>query len=542
MNRHSIFLILVLCSANAAASMTASHTEGKVYANQRLEPVKNAARTTKEDAIPKFKNDYLFRRDITEEKIGDSVLLGEILNPAFDFVKNESCTPDKKTGRIKIKIDPETDPLFKVGNKAIENPKKTIEEEFEVKEETASTDTYETCEEGGGEYIQNCMDTYNVVLSITQAQEEKRSCPQGGTHSIKKKNWGGGIRHIDCPDKGKGGCQVDRPAIPKSVRVVSEGWVDGCDALEKLVEDGVCSYESLEKGPPETRNISGESISRPSFYTKKTYRCLIPIQNTCKPLAARGCIQVASECKEKQGDACIVWKQTYKCKNTKTHIKTSGSRGRKLFCLSGDCERSSYEANTELFEAMSHLSVLREAQQNIRDGVTIFKGKDTGCSRDCLNFKDCCGNGKGWGVSTHLAKCTPEEQDLRKQRDLGRCVMVGTYCSNKKPVVGCLAKKTTFCCFPNKLSRIIQEQGRKQLGISWGNANSPYCEGLTPEQLSKLDFSKIDFSEFHDEIKEKLKAKDKSDGVPITDRLKDTLKTLKPGKPAKSLIGKKDPL
>ncbi|MDR0233572.1 MAG: conjugal transfer protein TraN, partial [Zoogloeaceae bacterium] len=30
------------------------------------------------------------------------------------------------------------------------------------------------------------------------------------------------------------------------------------------------------------------------------------------------------------------------------------------------------------------------------------------------------------------------------------------------------AKRDGYCCFPSKLARIIQEQGRTQLGKPWG--------------------------------------------------------------------------
>ncbi|MDE2441758.1 MAG: conjugal transfer protein TraN, partial [Betaproteobacteria bacterium] len=47
----------------------------------------------------------------------------------------------------------------------------------------------------------------------------------------------------------------------------------------------------------------------------------------------------------------------------------------------------------------------------------------------------------------------------------------------------------------SKLGRIIQEQGRQQLGIGWGTPKAPQCQGLTPDQFAALDMSKFDFSE-----------------------------------------------
>jgi conjugal transfer mating pair stabilization protein TraN len=50
------------------------------------------------------------------------------------------------------------------------------------------------------------------------------------------------------------------------------------------------------------------------------------------------------------------------------------------------------------------------------------------------------------------------------------------------------------------LARILNEQGRAQLGRSWGGAESPDCSGFTVAQLQSLDFSRMDLTEFYAEI------------------------------------------
>jgi conjugal transfer mating pair stabilization protein TraN len=88
--------------------------------------------------------------------------------------------------------------------------------------------------------------------------------------------------------------------------------------------------------------------------------------------------------------------------------------------------------------------------------------------------------------------------------------MVGTYCA-KKVLGQCLEKKTTYCCFGTKLARLIQEAGHQQLGLSWGSPQSPQCQGLSPEQLSRLDFSKVDFSELFQDIADQFKPKSQTE-------------------------------
>jgi hypothetical protein len=145
------------------------------------------------------------------------------------------------------------------------------------------------------------------------------------------------------------------------------------------------------------------------------------------------------------------------------------------------------------------MSILKEAQDDLRKFATIFRGTDRRCTRNCLNFRDCCGSNKGWGVKTKLTSCDADENELRELRDKNRCVMVGTYCAEK---LGgqCIRKKTTFCCYDSKLAKIIQEQGRGQLGLGFGSPKSPQCQGLNPEQLSRIDFSKVNFSDLLQDV------------------------------------------
>jgi hypothetical protein len=189
-----------------------------------------------------------------------------------------------------------------------------------------------------------------------------------------------------------------------------------------------------------------------------------------------------------------------------------------------------------MLQVMSQLSVLREVQEDLRNFKVIFKGQDRRCTRNCLDFRDCCGTGKGqgdgWGVSLHLASCSAEEKELGHLREKNRCVMVGTYCAEKIAGV-CSRKKTTFCCFGTKLARLIQQAGRAQLGLKWGTPELPECTGLSSEQLSQLDFSKMDFTELFEDIKNQTISKTQGQALAhvSTKRIQDnmTLLTSKKG-------------
>ncbi|HNJ87116.1 MAG TPA: conjugal transfer protein TraN, partial [Agitococcus sp.] len=60
-----------------------------------------------------------------------------------------------------------------------------------------------------------------------------------------------------------------------------------------------------------------------------------------------------------------------------------------------------------------------------------------------------------------------------------------------------------YCVWPSKLARMVQDQGMAQLGQAITNA----CRGFklnSPNEISMLDFSKIDLSEYFTDVVNKL--------------------------------------
>lgn len=101
---------------------------------------------------------------------------------------------------------------------------------------------------------------------------------------------------------------------------------------------------------------------------------------------------------------------------------------------------------------------------------------------------------------TNWLECETEETVTVFRRDAGLCHKVGSYCHSKTLGV-CTTKKTSYCCYISKLSKIINVEGRAQLGRGFGNAENSNCDGFTAQELEQLDFSKMDLSEFYDEIR-----------------------------------------
>ncbi len=291
-----------------------------------------------------------------------------------------------------------------------------------------------------------------------------------------------------------------------SYKVLPDEWIpdnrgSNCNRLEERVDQGLCSYYSkaCTQGK-QTRLIDGIPVTRDCWQETYTYSCSYPAKNDCGPLRARGCAQINSTCKQKVGNTCVIYSQAYQCKGNATPGSIDSITGGKTpFCLDGNCRDQGYEANGEMMATLSQLSILKEMQGQIKNG-TIFKGEDNRCSKCIVSFKDCCGSGKGWGKSIGLTDCSSEEKMLRQKRDAGLCHYVGTYCAEKIPLIGCIKKKSTYCCFGTKLLKAFHEQGRTQIGLGWGEAKEPLCRGFAVEEIQKIDFSKLDLREVYEDL------------------------------------------
>ncbi|MBI5642607.1 MAG: conjugal transfer protein TraN [Deltaproteobacteria bacterium] len=120
-------------------------------------------------------------------------------------------------------------------------------------------------------------------------------------------------------------------------------------------------------------------------------------------------------------------------------------------------------------------------------------------------FKNCCNS----ATAMNPLYCDAETDGATAQMVAEEmCHYVGSYCTEKWLGISCVQSKKVYCCFNSKLARIINEQARSQLQNfqpdEWGTPEDPDCRGFTPEEFQMLDFSKIDLTEFFDDIKSNL--------------------------------------
>jgi conjugal transfer mating pair stabilization protein TraN len=53
---------------------------------------------------------------------------------------------------------------------------------------------------------------------------------------------------------------------------------------------------------------------------------------------------------------------------------------------------------------------------------------------------------------------------------------------------------------------MVEEQGRAQLGMGWGSADNPECRGFTTDELQRLNFASMDFSEWYTNVRVSINA------------------------------------
>lgn len=382
--------------------------------------------------------------------------------------------------------------LLANGEKISKNAKAIIVENGRKSMPVNTTTNYimKTCEHSRAPETFLCIRyLQNPTVNVTPAVYAKWWC-SAGNHA---------------PDDPRCGAKTayDPPRLykPKVVTVGPDVWVSECHALDERKARNECKIVKEECIDNAVRVINGETISRSCWKYQYTYECKYPVATSCTSLLKEGCELLNSTCKFKVGEKCYIWTQQCRCPvNATTSVKDLDYT--KAFCLEGDCFNTTYEQNNEMLPSIAELSIFASMQKDIRIALnSIFKGKTLGCNKLCLGVKDCC-KLSGWGLGMKIAGCNEQEKELATERQNNLCHEVGTYCAEKVPVIGtCLREKTNFCCFSSKLTRIVQEQGRGQLGKGWGDAESPNCTGFTVEELSRLDFSRLDlreaFVDFH---------------------------------------------
>ncbi|MBJ7499655.1 MAG: conjugal transfer protein TraN [Sphingopyxis sp.] len=294
--------------------------------------------------------------------------------------------------------------------------------------------------------------------------------------------------------------------------------------------DGQCAVEReiCVDNDPVTRVIDGVAVTQGCWAWSRSYQCnRIGHDNDCADLESNAsCTYLREECldEEPDGGPCKVTDRIYRCPVPGPSPSSDQQYicGDDVYCINGDCEPIVREASTEFKDALVALHALDQAGEEFDpDTLTVFSGERQTCHKPVFGLIDCCA-GKVSGLLTvgagaaalaggpaaiaalatpllTLFACSTEEKMLDIKDRMGFCHKVGTYCSSSFLGI-CSTRRTAYCCFESKLSRILQEQGRIQLGKPWGAPKREQCQGFSIDEFARLDLSKMDFTEVYAEF------------------------------------------
>lgn len=315
----------------------------------------------------------------------------------------------------------------------------------------------------------------------------------------------------------KGEAWLEFIALQNSVDC-SGSWLSSgqCSYFQDQAEQGYCTAPEGEKcvEGAETRYFSGQPIEQSCWKYATDYQCLMgetTEESQCQQLRDTGCSQTGSECIERLPNGqCISYEQQFECPagDAVTQDVMVCGEGDQGFCLDGNCADTGYEASTDFAQAASYLGLMESMSEDMdQDSMNVFQGEVLKC--DDKQLFNCCANpGTLYApvmffppleVSMKQFCTRADEPILKEKRKAGHCRKAGRYCGEKIDLgftSVCISYVESWCCFSGKLGRILQEQGRAQLGIGWGSGKEPNCRGFTPEEIEQIDWSQLDLSEY----------------------------------------------
>lgn len=304
-------------------------------------------------------------------------------------------------------------------------------------------------------------------------------------------------------------------------------WVENCPFSKD--EGKKTSSECTE--PAATKVVYQDGQAYPVYQECWAYRdtwmtqpadygaCQSLMNNAACTLSSRQCAFTSED------GACLREYATFSCE-----ARTSGKQmicGGDVFCLDGECDKAATGKNNDFGQAVSELAALAAAGKDVADGssdidVRAFTGQAKYCKKFAAGFSNCCKD-SGWGQDVGLARCSGNDKALAKAKANKLTISIGEFCSKK--VLGvCLEKKRSYCQFDSKLAQIVQQQGRNgQLHIGFGRAKSPDCRGISVDELQRINFDELDFTNFMEDL---INNQNIPENTELTEKTKDRIKEL----------------
>ena len=350
--------------------------------------------------------------------------------------------------------------------------------------------------------------TLSFVVSANAAAQNKFGCTNGqfggGTWSISE---GQTVSGSGWPPYCNSKCSCWGPGLSLTLGYAT--WTGtGFTVPFAYVFNGVASGTIQVMGGLTWSSYS-VNPSTGCWQTTFQYEYTTQIPDSCATYRANAnCVQTDSTCTtlDPTTGSCAIYSNTYQCSGGQVCSKTQDVTNCTSCGTAGSlvpfCTDTSTPPNTNFQIAATMVAMVKAVQDGFdKDTLKIFTGTPESCHYSTFGsvFIDCCAN----DPTKLFGNCSDEEIALANARKAKEAHLVGTQCTEWWSLgLGkvCAQKADVYCVYNSELGRMIQEQGRPQLGLNFGTPGLPDCDGLTLNQFASLNFQAMDWSEFFSQI------------------------------------------
>lgn len=329
-----------------------------------------------------------------------------------------------------------------------------------------------------------------------------------GQNTIELKTFGGGIE-INKMANMKESMECEQQY--SSTLMCSEGGIAGATFVSSTCVDS------------KDRVIDGVTFKKACWVQDEVYRRPGPPAYKeaalCDQLRSQGCGVTSETCSKWHPDGwCEAATLNMSCGTGPT--QTMEVCGDSLVCADGKCYDPYKEepaSNTQDFmKAASYLAAMEDMKKQFDpDNVTVWKGEYKTCKvkDSAIGGNRCCTGGTGF-LSTVGGGCDANEESIAKAKQDERVTFIRQRVECEQRIAGSCVLEVTymdFCTWPSKLARIVQDQGRPQMG----QAVDKPCNGFklqNPNEFMLINWDLIDLSDFFSNVETKYNATAKPDG------------------------------
>lgn len=530
----TLSLVLLNNLSEASDEMKKAEEEGRMFGKNKTAECLDASRNTSfDDLVPKDAN----MADLDPKTLEKSALQKDFSDLNIDFLKNRDLNADKHFSE---------EESFLTG---ADDLAKNLQVPVDIKADDASVpERHVKCQEVGDPFFLNFTRELQVNVKHTpKVEKDIKGClgheviyrgdvkngkpkpnvkpkPVTERTDFKKysfdKHWdtnlfGNGTYKFVEKFTHKDGIESCDHFNLSKITVQEEKWEELGDEWIVKDQDNLllsqspdCMFvSSIQMEGNAEKIIEGKKISRPNWKESVSFKCYHPQIGNCGGIKQGTAILIERKCIKNTPHGCALWDLTFKI--GKRNAASEAFDGSVFYYEHPKDETA--PSKSFFSKVVSKLMAFDEMRKDLENSqedartASIFRGESCKCHKNVADklFYDCCVHLEGIAITMNLTQCTAEEIALSEKRNNGLCHYVGHYAEK---LLGLYKSSDAhvYCCFPSKFARVLQEEARKQLGKDWGTSEEPKCGGLTVDEITRLDFEKIDFREIYEDISKKI--------------------------------------